>query len=898
MLRSRNTSSGSHYQPVETSEYEILEHEGLDADANEPPLSGSWRDPNSHISSPDLQHWSSSRRGSRPSAYDEDIVQTISRADSVTLSHPTPGSSSLNGSNLANIERLELSAQRLSLSEDIGEELRKLQDLQKQADSRKSSVRAARQFSTNSQQNSIVNVNSVARSGGFSPEAYVASPTGSIMSPYSLQSAKSQGSMPKSEDASRSLEPAKEGRPLDFPPSPDLKVLTVRNSTEQDSNRVREEEDSHLKEPPQNKDTDRPNSAASGDTFRRAHDAFADFDGVHIPSDTPEIEDENHGLLKREASLSPPPDEGYDDDSQVAYIPPDHEELVYYPAPVPMMLSLPAKLSKGPSAADIAKRRSAILRGAHEASQSDSNLGAFQEHEEDGMGGTSRKRASKVPSQLRASAYFDQGPLHHDLQIIGGSATQTLESILDHSTYAPVTAFTDHPMIGREGAEVYNSGKASNNQKSTFAKRGSTQPPKPKRRGNSFFAFGAKLRGISKPAEEEEPMEADEGQDSHDQAAEEQEQEEDEDDEVPLERPATLLAELQIRKAQQKQRNRTAATAFPNGMHSTLLQLDAVAQVQKQARKQKQISLAWEATGDADEDPDEDVPLGVLFPGSKQQHEDDVARYPEDRPLGLLAQRNLEEQEPLSQRKSRLHGMQSSTRLTNQKHPSVLNLGSKGIADPPQLEDEEETLGQRRRRLRGDQAPGQPRPLSSDFASEVLSQFGVGKEQEKKNQMQSKTPDPEETLGQRKKRLQAEKARQATAQGGIQPAYGAAPAQQHRSMADLLQSNPVGPRQISHANIPGTSPSGLINVGQRPRHASTFQQPTMEYQPTPLVRSKTDQQPQSIQYPNPMAQYAQFYGNNVNAAGVGGQYYPVMPEQPPLHPQQRAMIDRWRQSVL
>ena len=898
MLRSRNTSSGSRYQPVETSEYEILEHEGLDADANEPPLPGSWPDPNSHISSPDLQHWASSPRASHPSAYDEDLVQTISRADSVTLSHPTPGSSSINGSNFANIERLEISAQRLSLSEDIGEELRKLQAKQKRDHSRKSSVRAKRQFSTNSQQNSIVNVNSVARSGGFSPEAYVASPTGSIMSPYSLQSAKSHSSLTKSEDASRVIEPVKEGRPLDFPPSPESKVLTVRNSTEQDSSRVREEEDSHLKEPLHNQSTDRPNSAASGDTFRRAHDAFANFDGVHIPSDTPEIEDENHVLLDRGFSPSPPLDDGDYEDPQGPYVPPDHEELIYYPAPVPMMLNLPAKLSKGPSAAEIAKRRSAILRGTHEAGQSVSDLGALQGQEDEGMEGTSRKRASKVPPQLRASAYFDQAPVHPDLQITGGSASQTLEAILDHSAYAPVTAFTDHPMIGREGAEVYNSSKTSNSQKNTSAKRGSTQALKPKRRGNSFFAFGAKLRGISKPVEDEEPVEEVEGLDSHEQAAEEEE--EDNDDEVPLQRPATLLAELQIRKAQQKQRNRTAATAFPNGMHSTLLQLDAVAQVQKQARKQKQISLAWEDNRDADDDPDEDVPLGVLFPGSKPQHEDSAARYPEDRPLGLLAQRNLEEQEPLSQRKSRLHSAQNNSRLPNQR--SMINLGSKGNADPPQLEDEEETLGQRRRRLRGDQATEQPRPLSSDFASGVLSQLGVGKEQEKR-QVQSKTPDPEETLGQRKKRLQAEKTRQANAQVSSQPVYGAAATQKRRSMADLLQSNPIGVQQKSYTHIPGTSPSGLINTGPQPRHASTFQLPTMERHAAPLIRSKTDQQPypqqpQSIQYPNPMAQYAQFYGNNVNAMGVGGQYYAAMPEQPPLPPQQRAMIDRWRQSVV
>lgn len=37
----------------------------------------------------------------------------------------------------------------------------------------------------------------------------------------------------------------------------------------------------------------------------------------------------------------------------------------------------------------------------------------------------------------------------------GGSAVATLESILDASAYAPVSAFTDHPIVGQMGAEIY-----------------------------------------------------------------------------------------------------------------------------------------------------------------------------------------------------------------------------------------------------------------------------------------------------------------------------------------------------------------------------------------------------------------------------------------------------------
>ena len=80
--------------------------------------------------------------------------------------------------------------------------------------------------------------------------------------------------------------------------------------------------------------------------------------------------------------------------------------------------------------------------------------------------------------------------------------------------------------------------------------------------------------------------------------------------------PTTLLAELQLRKAQQKLRNRTAANAFPTGMHSTLLELDAVTQLQQKSRRQKHVALAWEDKEVVDRDnyDDDDVPLGVLYP--------------------------------------------------------------------------------------------------------------------------------------------------------------------------------------------------------------------------------------------------------------------------------------------
>ena len=62
-----------------------------------------------------------------------------------------------------------------------------------------------------------------------------------------------------------------------------------------------------------------------------------------------------------------------------------------------------------------------------------------------------------------------------------------------------------------------------------------------------------------------------------------------EEDEASFVQPATLLAELQVRKAQLKSRNRTAATAYPQGMHSTLLQMDAVEEINTRKRRQQRV---------------------------------------------------------------------------------------------------------------------------------------------------------------------------------------------------------------------------------------------------------------------------------------------------------------------
>ncbi|CAK1364868.1 unnamed protein product [Cercospora beticola] len=304
----------------------------------------------------------------------------------------------------------------------------------------------------------------------------------------------------------------------------------------------------------------------------------------------------------------------------------------------------------------------------------------------------------------------------------------------------------------------------------------------------------------------------DEG-DQIDQDFRDQQEREDWDIEEPVfAQPTTLLAELQVRKAQLKSRNRTAATAFPNGMHSTLLQLDAVEAIEAKKRKKKKIALAWEDHQGNPEDSDEDrddVPLGMLFPSkSGNAHRKMGNEGDWDRPMGLMERREMEENEPLGHRRKRLNP--NAPALNRGQSASRLHLA--GQLDMPSEDEAEggETLGQRRRRLALDAAisdvqEGGKRPVST-FSDDLLGQFGglqvtnpdatasdKSTVKEQANQAEQPPVEENETLGQRAARLRKER-----------EASGQAPGNESRptlhtssSMANLLSRNPVGSRQVS-----------------------------------------------------------------------------------------------------
>ncbi|KAL8761141.1 MAG: hypothetical protein Q9184_002716 [Pyrenodesmia sp. 2 TL-2023] len=945
----------------------------------------------------DLDHNSTQQPSSNNMDFEMPIRPSMTRVSSTAstpLRHPTPDLQSLQGAYLNNIERLEQSAERLSMGgSDIGEELRKIRMEQKRSESRRSSFinaqpikeetpSSSRQLSYGpSSSSSIAGINSIARSGGFSPEGYFASPRGSIRSgSWSRRNSTKARSASNGSRFAHMLDPkdivasptgvTSTFSPIMPPLEPSSNALPVTNIHSLAANSTGNIPEtttppSATPEPtldPPPTDLSRPSST---DTYRRAEAAelFADFAGVHTatheaPADhgSAQVEPRPRRSSNRISSAGRP-------QSYLDPIP--GENMVYYPAPVPMMLNLPQKLSKQPPALQIDKRRSKMLSGldpnvrksaAWLPDMFEGDNGRLAEEVEPlRTKDERRKTVGDLPPQLRASLFFDYPSVQQDVEMKGGSAVETLDSILDASAFAPVSAFTDHPIAGRVGKEVY--GRAPADRHSSYiplaepemqSRRSSANLLKKRnsssnlldetqRRRSSLLSLGFGRRKSSAPQLEEEvgdsehvaePMpgevtllrngdEVDELEDDgegefFDAQSQLDGERADEESELIGEyhgAPTTLLAELQLRKEQQKQRNRTAATAFPNGMHSTLLELDAVAHIQKQARTKKHTQLAWEDPNNQhagmENDDDEDVPLGVLFPGRKPKMNGHRGGYDDNKPLGLIARREMEDNEPLSHRRARLRGEPSIRRTPSPDRranmysldPLILQNGTTQHLAAPDSEDEGETLAQRLKRIKATRIPSNNRPVSGDFTSEMLSQFG-GVEDQKQNAViktaADPEPDEEETLAQRRARLQAEKRQSRNASGESTHGLTRPTVNKRRSMADILQAHPA-------AGAGSRVPSN--EKGPLPSSATPKTPWTMQVQQRALSGELPALNGANGAYSR--GQYMDGNGAAVNGNGYHGVPNPLMfsgnradrqggvPEV-----RNRDMIDRWRQSVL
>ncbi|KAK8039019.1 hypothetical protein PG993_007430 [Apiospora rasikravindrae] len=605
-----------------------------------------------------------------------------------------------------------------------------------------------------------------------------------------------------------------------------------------------------------------------------------------------------------------------------------------------------------------------------------------------------------LPPQLRASAFFDLPSESPALELKGGSASATLDDILNASAKAPVYAFTDHAFAGPLGHEVYGTEK----KRKSHMKRTSSatvlnakdvkevKEVKEVKKRSSFFHLRtpSKLSISQTSTKEAKKNAAVDDELDHDsdnertklsgsidgeRVAEEDEEDDEEDEEEINEEllyngpPTTLLAELQMRKHQNKMRTRPIASAYPNGMQSTLLELDTVAETERRNRKGKKVNLAWETPGDDADDDDEDLPLGLVMAKKNGVHDAQAVMAEMNRPLGLMERREQEENEPLSRRQARLQGRNPGP-MTQRKTMTSLGgpLGMGGgygpspsnsrldLSAPADDEIEGESLGDRMRRLRakeeGDDLLPRARPVSMAFTTELFSQLGdTFKEEENvdprdKGKQRATAPvEEEETLGQRRRRLQAEReAREREMGAGAtlnpnMPPPGIMPKLDKRhSLADVLGSNNSSRRVLSDPRMEAErtrqEEASRFRRDQDSKLAALRSQMPQNLSSPQLPRSgafgagqfndgtggtglKRHSRVPSFAAPqqatgmgmNGGAMQGGMMGNNYNMAGYGAPTAAYGMQQMPLQMnmmpmgmqqpgQQHDMVDRWRQSIV
>lgn len=748
------------------------------------------------------------------------------------LSHPIPDLQSLQGAYVGNVERLEMTAERLSSSSaDIGSEIRKMDQEQKRR-------------SCSSASNSII-----MRNGAFSPVT-VASAHGSTFSTrqrsVSGASRLAQVTEPDHDENGRDADHFP--TPLPILPAPQPQIYS--QTSEVQYNHYGGGHDA-------TEEVERPASAASGDTFHQARTLFNDFDGVHFNP----LERAESG---RRFSLIQPPLASKPESYKV---PQSGEQMVYYPAPVPRMLNLPPKLSHKPIS-DREKRRTQLMNSI----AAEDKL-AEKTTTKDGQ---KDKRQSTVPQQLRASIFFDPPSAPLDIQVKQDSAVATLDSILDASTYAPVSAFTDHPFAGQIGSHVYGNAKRKTLTKilpgQKLDRNSQYLMGQPQSKESEEGSAHSEVGELQQPGDHDhDHHRSHDGQSgsgsemesgsSSPESGEDEEEEDEEDDYVGP--PNTLLAELQLRKQELKQRTRTAVptASQAQGMGATLLEMDEMAQKQSEKRRRRPVTLAWDPNNNADDD---DVPLAMLYP--EKINVDD-----ENRPVGLMAKHQIEENEPLSTRRARLRGEPAPEKRPVTVYSTMEVKPEKPKSEPEDESDNEtETLAERLRRLKGQN------PEDSEFTSGLMAEFDTraGNAPKEEPKPSEPAPEQEETLGQRRARLQRENNTQRGDARNLQ---------MRRSMAALPQSRPAYvARQSSYDVFPQQQ-------GMRPQlgHRSSMYSLPVNMASQGMAGYPMGQSAgYGMPYPSP------YPYNNMPYPSTCG---PTLRQ--PLETAQQDVIDRWRQSI-
>ena len=346
--------------------------------------------------------------------------------------------------------------------------------------------------------------------------------------------------------------------------------------------------------------------------------------------------------------------------------------------------------------------------------------------------------------------------------------------------------------------------------------------------------------------------------------------------------------------------------------------MDAVEEINKRKRQTKRVPLAWEDPGgpaEEEHDEDDEVPLGMLFPaknGATNRRMGDDRDW--NRPMGLMEKRTLEDNEPLASRRNRLQGLPPSHNSPGKRPastimPSISQLHLAGQPDaPPEGKEEDEaeeglegeTLAQRLRRLRtksvldtaiSSVAPQESnRPLST-FTDDVLGQFGGldVKDEPATNSVEAAEPpavagaDEEETLGQRRARLQRE--REASGTQDQQPPRPNL-TRNNSSMANLLATNPVVGGHARHPSREHTPAHGTLlhaNARQQAKQKAhilhTNVRSSSYYLDKPLVAGGN---PRSSRAPGLVGQQQQQQQRQSSFGAMGGFHNGLGGPQPPL----------------
>ncbi|KAF8533072.1 hypothetical protein BDD12DRAFT_528513 [Trichophaea hybrida] len=685
---------------------------------------------------------------------------------------------------------------------------------------------------------------------------------------------------------------------------PDLSGEAPRSHSSSNHQQDYREEDIHPALRPGNQEE---SYSASGDFFR-------DFDGVHY---TPE------GATPPPLSVIAPPHTNHFNPEHSSHLHnsqlrPQQElrpisyasagtsisessrdsGFVYYPAPVPAVLNLPPLMAKDEKARN---RLTKVQKRASQQVLSDVAAGDDKSGNRRsvvwGEGNDARtspeaaepdpvpprkldeQRLSKLPPALRASAFFDsmQSAGVHSVapELKESSAVATLDSILDASANAPAAAFTDHPMTGTSSTSHL---PMRNEYRNSVAMTVMLHPGESPR---SSMDGGGNGEAQQQQLRNSHSFEVSTNNDT-----------------PPLgpggeTLPTTLLAELESRKQQQKSRTRTAASAFPSGIRSTLLELDAVAQVQARSRRQKRPHLAWEEPEEEGVEDDEDVPLGLLY------HQGHVPRgthrggRDEDVPLGLLMQKEMEDAEPLSRRRERLRQQSGHSATPPPQIPQIPVL---------EVEDEveEETLAQRMKRLKDTKTKEKRQSKFGDGSLELSFTPTAGSS--------TSTPPPEEeTLAQRRKRLRDEEERRKLS---VEAKAVQAEVKKRASMATILHGQHGGgiglgggmmgrSTPMLRPNTSGGGGGGGGGGGLVHQIGGSMLRPQMSMGNMHIGGNRGMGMGAGMPSMNGMMMPGGMtYGAMAMGGTAGGGVAPLTPQEIAMNNKQREMVERWRASVL